>query len=133
MTAKPTPATVAILTFPETTASVVYGMYDLFMSAGRDWEMIVEGKPGPSLVRPVIVAAKAESFEATNGVLIAPQVAITEIPTPDIVCVPELTIPPGEPRDASRKRSPGCNAATRPERHSPPPAPARCFLPKPDY
>ena len=37
------PANVAILAFPETTASVVYGMYDLFMSAGRDWGFIVDG------------------------------------------------------------------------------------------
>jgi transcriptional regulator GlxA family with amidase domain len=97
MTDTPRPATVAILAFPETTASLVYGMYDLFMSAGRDWEIIVDGKPGPALLRPVIVATRDEPFEAANGVRIAPQAAITEFPTPHIVCVPELTIPPGEP------------------------------------
>ena len=32
-----TPVDVAILAFPETTASVTYGMYDLFMAVGRDW------------------------------------------------------------------------------------------------
>jgi hypothetical protein len=41
-----TPVNVAILTFPETTASVVYGMYDMFMSAGRDWGVLVDGRPG---------------------------------------------------------------------------------------
>jgi transcriptional regulator GlxA family with amidase domain len=99
MTDAPRPAAVAVLAFPETTASVVYGMYDLFMSAGRDWEVIVDGKPGPAPLRPLVVATRADAFEAANGVRIAPQVGINECPSPDIVCVPELTIPPGEPLD----------------------------------
>ena len=37
---------VAILAFPEATASVVYGMYDILLSAGRDWGVIVDGRPG---------------------------------------------------------------------------------------
>ena len=41
------PANVSILAFAEASASVVYGMYDLFMSAGRDWGIIVEVSPGP--------------------------------------------------------------------------------------
>jgi transcriptional regulator GlxA family with amidase domain len=97
MTANRPPATVAILAFAETTASVVYGMYDLFMSAGRDWAIIVEGRPAPGLLRPVVVARQPQPFEASNGVWIAPQAAIADVTTPDIVCVPEVTIPPGEP------------------------------------
>ena len=46
------PVSVAILAFPETTASVMYGMYDLFMAAGRDWGFVVDGQPGPALMRP---------------------------------------------------------------------------------
>ena len=48
------PAAVAIVAFPDTTASVVYGMYDLFASAGRDWGFMVSGEPGPELMRPVV-------------------------------------------------------------------------------
>lgn len=97
MRASHTPATVAILAFPETTASVMYGMYDLFMSAGRDWGMIVSGQPGPQLLRPLIVARRTDEMTAANGVRITPQAAMSECPAPDIVCVPELMIPPGEP------------------------------------
>jgi transcriptional regulator GlxA family with amidase domain len=92
----PAPATIAILAFPETTASVMYGMYDLFKSAGRDWGMIVDGCPGPELLRPLVVASRAEAFIAANGVRVTPQVAMAECPVPDIVCVPELMIAPGE-------------------------------------
>jgi len=91
------PATVAILAFPETTASVVFGMYDLFMSAGRDWGIILDGQPGPGLMRPLVVSAEPGAFLAANGVRIEPQATIEECSSPEFVCVPELTIPPGEP------------------------------------
>jgi transcriptional regulator GlxA family with amidase domain len=81
---------------PETTASVVYGMYDLFMSAGRDWGVIVNGTPGPGLIEPVVVAAQGAPFMAPNGVTIAPHASIRDFRAPDIVCVPEVMVMPGE-------------------------------------
>jgi transcriptional regulator GlxA family with amidase domain len=90
------PVSVAILAFPETTASVTYGMYDLFMAAGRDWGMVVDGKPGPSLVRPHIVAVQAEPFIAANDVPITPQGALADYADVDVVCVPELAVAPTE-------------------------------------
>ena len=38
---------IAILVTPESAASVVYGMFDLFKSAGRDWPMVVAANPAP--------------------------------------------------------------------------------------
>ncbi len=84
---------------PETTASVVYGMYDLFMSAGRDWGLIVEGRPGPQPMRPVIVSSREAAFAAANGVQLTPQRRLDEAADAAIVCVPELAVPPGEPLD----------------------------------
>jgi hypothetical protein len=52
------PVKIAILVMPETTASVVYGMFDLFKSAGRDWQWLVEGVIGDSLLEPVTVSAE---------------------------------------------------------------------------
>ena len=97
MSAAPAPIDVAILAFPETTASVTYGMYDLFMAAGRDWGFVMDGQPGPALVRPCIVSAHGEPFTAANGVQIAPQAKLDERADARIVCVPELAIPRGEP------------------------------------
>ena len=90
-------ASVAILAFPETTASLVYGMYDLFKSAGRDWGLIVEGRPGPELMRPFIASAHPRPFAAANDVTITPQSGLDACTAADIVCVPEVTVPPGEP------------------------------------
>jgi transcriptional regulator GlxA family with amidase domain len=76
--AAPRPVAIAILALPEVSASVVYGMFDLFMSAGRDWGLIVEGRPGPQLFRPEIVAAS----RATFAVLIRPDAALEDKPAP---------------------------------------------------
>jgi transcriptional regulator GlxA family with amidase domain len=84
---------VAILAFPEVTASTVYGMYDLFSSAGRDWGFIVTGQPGPAPMHPRVVAATQEPFVAGNGVRITPDATLDDAPAPDLVCVPEVLVP----------------------------------------
>ena len=95
----PAPVRVAILAFPEVTASVLYGLYDLFLSAGRDWGTIVDGRPGPSPMQPMVVSRFADSFTAANGVRLTPQQTLDECVAPDVICVPEVAIPPGQPLD----------------------------------
>lgn len=90
------PASVAILTLPEVGASTVFGMYDMFMSAGRDWGMVVTGRPGEQVIAPKLVAWRREPFAAGNGVIIHPEATLEETGVPDLVCVPELLVPPGE-------------------------------------
>src|SRR5262249_28380348 len=90
------PVEAAILAVPESTASVVYGMYDLFMSAGRDWNVIVEGKPGRTLIRPRIASRQGGPFQAANDVPITPHVTLEQCVAPAGVCVPEVAIPPGQ-------------------------------------
>lgn len=94
-----TPATIAILVFPETSASVVYGLYDLFSSAGRDWGAIVDGEPGPQLVHVVLVGRTTGLLVAGNGIPIAVHATLADCPPADIVCVPEVNLPPGAPLD----------------------------------
>jgi transcriptional regulator GlxA family with amidase domain len=93
------PASVAILALPEVGVSTVYGMFDMFMSAGRDWGLIVNGSPGVSLMAPRVVATTREPFAAGNGVTIHPDATLDEAGVPDVVCVPELLVAPGEPLD----------------------------------
>jgi transcriptional regulator GlxA family with amidase domain len=87
---------VAIMAFPEVTASTVYGMYDLFSSAARDWDFIVTGSFGPAPMQPRVVASTREQFVASNGVRITPDTTFGEAPAPDLVCVPELLVPAGD-------------------------------------
>ncbi len=90
---------VAIFTSPDATASTVYGMYDLFLSAGRDWEFLVNGKPGSSRFAPFTVSTDGQRFQAGNGVWIEPDYAIASSPVPDVLCIPELLVDPNvDPR-----------------------------------
>jgi transcriptional regulator GlxA family with amidase domain len=84
---------IAILALPEATASVVYGMLDLFCSAGRDWGLVTDGEPGAAAVTAEIVARQTEAFEVSNGALVRPGRGLTG-ERYDIVCVPELSIAP---------------------------------------
>ena len=89
---------VAILALPEATASVTYGMLDLFCSAGRDWGVVTQGAAGPKVVEAELVARTLGAFEVVNGVLVQPHRALGS-KSYDVVCVPELAVPPHEPVD----------------------------------
>jgi transcriptional regulator GlxA family with amidase domain len=88
---------VAVLVLPDSTASVVFGMYDLLRSAGRDWGMVVDGMPGTERLIAVTVAETLDPVYVSNGVMVVPTHTYDTMPAPDVVVVPELNIPPGMP------------------------------------
>lgn len=88
---------IAVLALPQASASVIYGMYDLFHSAGRDWTAIVAGAPGPGVLRPVIVSTGSQTLSVVNGVSVRPEATIDEIGDPDVVCLPEVAVDPNDP------------------------------------
>lgn len=92
----PAPVRIAILAFPQSTASTIYGMYDLFKGVGRDWQFLTEGTPGPELIAPRIVSAYSGSFTAANGVVLTPHCHLDALPAPQVVCVPDIFVAPDE-------------------------------------
>jgi transcriptional regulator GlxA family with amidase domain len=88
---------IAILALPDATASVVYGMYDLFRSAGRDWGTILHGTPGDAKLDPCVVSREEEPLELANGVTITPNSSLRRREQYAVVCVPELAIAPDHP------------------------------------
>lgn len=91
----PAPVSVAILVYPETTGAVVYGMYDIFCSVGRDWELITEGRPGNPRIRPLLVSRQAEPFSISNDILVRPDTSLAGCPPVPFIVVPEVNLPPG--------------------------------------
>lgn len=87
---------VALLAMPEVTASALFGMFDLFSAPGRDWPFILSGEAGPQLMNPFIVAGDGAEFMAANGIPIRPHHALADCPPPDIVCIPDFFVNPGE-------------------------------------
>ncbi len=90
-----TPRTIAILVLPETTASVVYGMFDLFQGAGRDWPLITQGEPGQALLNALLVSRDGRPLTVCNGITIAPHVSLDSCPEDAVICVPEVNQEPG--------------------------------------
>lgn len=85
---------VALLMLPQTTSSTLFGMLDLFASAGRDWSLVVEGAAGEGLATPRLVAARAEPVPLWNGVPGRPDATIGQVGVPDVVCVPNFMFDP---------------------------------------
>lgn len=86
---------IAILACPEVGASTLYGMYDLLSGAGRDWETFIEGKELEGRLRPRILSRDGKPMTVGNGVRVTPDGRFDDLPAPDVVCVPELNVPPG--------------------------------------
>ena len=87
---------VAILAVPEVTASTLFGMFDLFSSPGRDFSFITRGEAGPQRMRPFIVSSDGRDFRVANGVWVRPDHSLDDCPRPDIVCIPDFYVDPGQ-------------------------------------
>ena len=87
---------VAIMALPDVTGSTLYGIYDLFSSVGRDWGLLMDGVPGESRIDPKIVAAERRPYTVANGLVIQPEISFEDSQQPDIVCVPDILVAPGE-------------------------------------
>jgi len=88
---------IGILIFPETTAAVVYGLYDMFLAAGRDWGIIVDGEDSPSILDVFIVARDAETVNICNNLQVTPHFSMAACPPLDVICLPEVALAPGTP------------------------------------
>jgi transcriptional regulator GlxA family with amidase domain len=87
---------VDVLALPEVTASTLFGVYDLLAGAGRDWDFIVNGTLGEGALAARIVTADGASFRASNGVRIEPDAALGDAAPPDLICIPDMFVAPGE-------------------------------------
>jgi transcriptional regulator GlxA family with amidase domain len=87
---------VAVLSLPESTASTLYGMFDVLESAGRDWPMLIGGRAGTSALRTLIVSADGEGRSVGNGLWVEPHASIASCGDPDVIAIPDLMVAPGD-------------------------------------
>jgi transcriptional regulator GlxA family with amidase domain len=87
---------VAILAVPEVSASTLFGMFDLLSSPGRDYQFITRGVPGEQRMQPFIAARTQDGFSAANGIWVKPDHGFEDAPQPDIVCIPDFFVNPGD-------------------------------------
>ncbi|MDT3680485.1 MAG: helix-turn-helix domain-containing protein [Burkholderiaceae bacterium] len=89
------PVHVALLGAADTTASTLYGFLDTLSGVCRDWET-VHGRSAVSPFSPQVVSRDGVPFVAANGVRISPDASFATVAPPDIVCITDLAVPPGE-------------------------------------
>lgn len=94
MSTRKRPLTAALLVLEESTASTLYGMYDVFASVGRDWTFITTGAPGAPLMEPLLVGPSRVPIRTGNGVELRPHRSFAECPTPDLICISDLYVAP---------------------------------------
>lgn len=85
---------VALLAVPESTASTLYGMYDVLESAGRDWSALFEGKAGEPAICVRIVSRTGRRYHTPNGLCIEPNGNLDDFPRPDLIAIPDLSVLP---------------------------------------
>jgi len=71
----------------------------MFKCAGRDWSLITGEGTARSLMAPVVVSEHGTPLVLGNDVRIVPDHSFADCPPVDLVCMPELAVPPGEPID----------------------------------
>lgn len=84
---------IALLAAPETSGSVLYGLYDVLQSVGAMWPDMTGGEPADALLEVLIVAATAEPFRCFGGIPVEPHAAASDVDHVDVVVVCDMYTP----------------------------------------
>src|SRR5690242_9095671 len=84
---------IALLTAPETSASVLYGLYDVLLSVGPMWPDMTEARTGDNLLDVRIVAATKEPFRIFGNIIVEPDAALADVDSTDVVVVCDMYTP----------------------------------------
>jgi transcriptional regulator GlxA family with amidase domain len=84
---------IALFAAPETSASVLYGLYDVLLSVGTGWPDMTAAEPGEALLDVSIVAATAEPFRCFGGIPVEPHAALVDSQVFDAVVVCDMYTP----------------------------------------
>lgn len=83
-------SSVLLLVAPETSASVLYGLYDVLQSVGAVYPDMVTGTPGQELLDVQIVSADGKSFHCLGSIPVQPHAAMDEVKQADAVIVCDM-------------------------------------------
>jgi transcriptional regulator GlxA family with amidase domain len=84
---------ICLLASAETSAAVLYGLYDVLSTAGPAYTDITGGAPAEKLLDVRIVAAGSEPFRCFGGVLVEPHDAIDRLDDTDVAIVCDMYTP----------------------------------------
>ncbi|MFC6979451.1 DJ-1/PfpI family protein [Microbulbifer taiwanensis] len=87
---------VAILVMREASASTIYGMHDLFKSANRDWQKMLNRGSGKESIYPILVSNDGLPLSVDSGVNIVPDTSLEKCPEVEVICIPDVMPSPRE-------------------------------------
>lgn len=84
---------VRLLASPETSASVLYGLYDVLSTAGEVYSEMVSGTPGTKAFDVRIVSAARVPFRCFGGIMVEPHESLDQADKTDVAIVCDMYIP----------------------------------------
>jgi transcriptional regulator GlxA family with amidase domain len=84
---------IALLAAAETSASVLYGLYDVLLSVGPVWPDMTEARTGDALLDVSIVAAIAEPLRIFGNIVVEPDRSIADVTSTDVVVICDMYTP----------------------------------------
>ena len=87
----------AILAAPESSASVLYGLYDVLVSVGAMYPDMLTGTAGDALLDVSIVAATREPFRCFGNVLVEPHASVADVGRVDVIVAADMYAPVNAP------------------------------------
>lgn len=87
---------ILLLASPETSASILYGLYDVLTTVGSIFPELVKGAPERALLDVRIVSADGRPFSCVGDIPVRPHCAVTDFrapsPVPDAIVVCDMYI-----------------------------------------
>jgi transcriptional regulator GlxA family with amidase domain len=93
--AKSGTVSVSLVTVPEVSAAVVYGMHEVFTCVGTAWEILTGSQTNTRKMIPRIVGASTAPLRTSMGATLMAEHTFEEAHRSDIVIVADLNLAPG--------------------------------------
>jgi transcriptional regulator GlxA family with amidase domain len=84
---------ISLLVAPESSPSVLYGLYDVLHSAGVEFSDLTIGEPGDKMIDVGIVSASGEPFRCWGDVLVEPKAGVEDVLETDVALVCDMYTP----------------------------------------
>lgn len=90
------PLSVSLLALPETTPTVLYSLYEVFLSVGIAWRELTGEASEARRMEPRIVARTRDPFTSVIGLPVSPQTSLDQVTKSDLIVITDITLPPGQ-------------------------------------
>jgi transcriptional regulator GlxA family with amidase domain len=84
---------ICLLASPDTTAIVLYGLYDVLGNVGPDYEDMLGGMATETMLEVKIVSRTADTFICLSGIPVRPHASLDDLERADVVIVCDMYTP----------------------------------------